>query len=83
MFVYYQRNCKQARKLVKDKQKIRSSKCLKKYADMEKQSFQSWKRNFTLNFLICERKVNVSSVGGLIPQQKSWWKKYPDEADSF
>ena len=39
---------------------------------MEKQNFQSWKSNFTLSFLICERKVDVSSVGALTPKQESW-----------
>ena len=41
---------------------------------MEKQSFQSWKGKFILSFLICERKVNISSVGALTPKQVSWWK---------
>ena len=42
---------------------------------MEKQSFQSWERNFTLSFLICEMKVTVSSIGDLTPKQDSWRKK--------
>ena len=47
----------------------------KRHADEEKQSFQSWKRNVFLSFLTCKRKVTVSSIGALTPEQVYCWKK--------
>ena len=79
----FQIDRKQVRNWLNDEEKIRSLKRSRKAClPMKSKNFQPLKRNFTLSFLICERKrvkhwwLN-SKVGELVKE------KYPDEALSF
>lgn len=76
----FQVDRKHVRNWLKDEEKIRSFKHLKKSCRYGKAKFPfKEKKHFTQSFLIWERKVNVSSVGGLTPKQELVKERYPDE----